>query len=163
QSQEPSLGDSSGETGHHYRIDTRVASRSGGGGLGLGILADKKQSFFSLSLPTLRIGKASAKHATGSRWLHRLVGRRATYYQDGVKPFATMSVPRVDFSRRGRISWYSGESYHAWNAVIDGNSRMTVRECSIDPLYDFRFFIEGDNSPLMRLDGGNNLCHILID
>ncbi len=45
QSQEPSLGDSSGETGHHYRIDTRVASRSGGGGLGLGILADKNNPF----------------------------------------------------------------------------------------------------------------------
>src|SRR5437762_748548 len=56
------------------------------------------------------------------------------YYQGDVKPFATMSVPRVDFSRRGRISWYSSESYHAWNAVIDGNSRMTVRRCSIAPL-----------------------------
>ncbi len=29
---------------------------------------------------------------------------------------------------------YSGESYHAWNAVIDGNSRITVRGCSIGPL-----------------------------
>src|SRR5262249_14647163 len=30
-------------------------------------------------------------------------------------------------------------------------------------LYHFRFFIEGDNPALMRLDGGYNLRHILIE
>jgi hypothetical protein len=58
---------------------------------------------------------------------HRLGGRRAMYHQEGGSPFTTISVPRVAFSRRGRISWYSGESYHARKAVIDGNSTMTVR------------------------------------
>jgi hypothetical protein len=30
-------------------------------------------------------------------------------------------------------------------------------------LYDLWVFIEGDNSPLMRFNSGNNLCHILIE
>src|SRR6516164_490077 len=64
---------------------------------------------------------------------HRLGGRRATYHQEGGNPFATISVPRVALIRRGRISWYSGESYHARKAVIDGNSTMTVRGFSIVP------------------------------
>src|SRR5262245_16927003 len=64
---------------------------------------------------------------------HRLRGRRATHYDDGANPFATISVPRVAFSRRGRTSWYFGESYQLRKAVIDGNSTMTVRGCSFFP------------------------------
>src|SRR4029453_1800200 len=71
------------------------------------------------------VWKCSSAHSPGEL--------RPLGYQNGLKPFTTMSVPGVDFSRRGRIFWYSGESYHAWNAVIDGNSRMTVRGLSIDP------------------------------
>jgi len=43
------------------------------------------------------------------------------------------------------------------NGRVNPNTRSL--QCRIRPrtLYHFRFFIKGDNSPLMRLDGGNNL------